>query len=168
MMVLTQPLSLGRRPLIDLIATHVYTQLHDLHTKLKIQRKTENPCQSGIRVRTADAKLSLCEAACLLILFQASGTSNFMKFLNWNRPILLRLFPTLPSYPNIMKAFKRTESLMLELAHDTLAEPSRVVRVEVGRCRLGIQPSFVAPKATSDAETGQNQSRIRHAARRGG
>lgn len=105
------------------IATLIYTQLHDEYLKLQKETQKDNPCHLGQRCRLADAKITLCEAACLTILFQASRQPHFKQFLDWNRPALLRLFPRLPSYDRLNKWRAKCEHLMLTLAHRGLAIP---------------------------------------------
>ena len=65
----------------------------------------------------------LCEAACLVVLFQMSRNPHFKHFLDWNRPALLRLFPTLPSYARLAKWMGKAEQLLLDLAKATVSEP---------------------------------------------
>ena len=109
--------------MIDHIATLVYSQLHDLFLDLKKELKTENPCHIGQRCRKADAKITLCEASCLMVLFQASRQPHFKQFLDWNRPALLRLFPTLPSYDRLNKWRCKCEQMLLAFAKKGQAEP---------------------------------------------
>lgn len=109
--------------MLDHIATLIYTQLHDHYLELRKEQKNQNPCHMGKKCRLADAKITLCEASCLMVLFQASRQPHFKQFLDWNRPALLRLFPRLPSYDRLNKWRGKCEHLMLALAKRGLAEP---------------------------------------------
>lgn len=109
--------------MIDDIATLLYTQLHDRYLELVKERKTDKPCHLGVRCRRKDAKITLAEAACLLVLFQMSRQPHFKQFLDWHRPALLRLFPGLPSYGRLVSWVGKCEHFMLELAHRGLAKP---------------------------------------------
>lgn len=109
--------------MIDLIATLAYTQIHDQYLALKARLGIENPGHLGLKCRKADAKITLCEAACLVVLFQTSRDPHFKHFLDWNRPALLRLFPTLPSYARLAKWIAKAEQLLLDLASATTAKP---------------------------------------------
>lgn len=101
----------------------VYTQLHDRYLKLQKESKQQNPCHLGARCRLQDAKITLAEAACLFVVFQASGISHFKQFLDWNRPAILRMFPRLPSYDRLNKWRGKCEHFMLELAKMGMADP---------------------------------------------
>lgn len=109
--------------MLDHIATLIYTQLHDQYLQLKKDLKTKNPFHLGARCRLKDAKITLCEAAGLFVLFQASRQPHFKQFLDWNRPTLLRLFPGLPSYDRLNKWRAKCAHLMLALAKNGGAEP---------------------------------------------
>jgi hypothetical protein len=109
--------------LIDHIATLIYTQLHDHYLQLQNELKTANPCHLGQRCRLKDSKITYCEAACLVALFQASGMPHFKQFLDWNRPTLLRLFPNMPSYGRLNVWRSKCEQLMLAFAKRSLADP---------------------------------------------
>ena len=109
--------------MLDHIATLVYTQLHDQYLKLQKKSGQANPCHLGARCRLQDAKITLAEAACLFIVFQASGMSHFKQFLDWNRPAILRMFPRLPSYDRLNKWRGKCEHFMLALAQMGMAEP---------------------------------------------
>ena len=109
--------------MLDDIATLIDTQLHDRYLEFKEDLKTENPFHLGARCRLKDAKITLCEAAGLFVLFQASRQPHFKPFLDWNRPALLRLFPGLPSYDRLNKWCGKCEHLMLALAQAGVAEP---------------------------------------------
>ena len=100
-----------------------YTQIHDRYLELKKTLGIENPGHLGLKCRKADAKITLCEAACLVVLFQTSRDPHFKHFLDWNRPALLRLFPTLPSYARLAKWMGKAEQLLLDLARSTTTKP---------------------------------------------
>lgn len=109
--------------MLDHIATLIYSQLHDLFLELQNEQQTENPCHIGQRCRKADAKITLCEASCLMVLFQASRQPHFKQFLDWNRPTLLRLFPSLPSYGRLNAWRHKCEQMLLAFAKKGQTEP---------------------------------------------
>ena len=102
--------------MLDHIATLIYTQLHDQYLSLTDQGKNAKMFHLGARCRMKDAKITLCEAACLFVLFQASRQPHFKQFLDWNRPGLGRRFPTLPSYDRLNKWRGKCAHEMLALA----------------------------------------------------
>jgi hypothetical protein len=109
--------------LIDHIATLAYAQIHDRFLTLKNELGIKNPGHFGLKCRVKDAKITICEAACLAVLFQSSRSAHFKQFLDGHRPALLRLFPTLPSYSRLVKWLPRAEQLLLDLAKASAAEP---------------------------------------------
>lgn len=109
--------------MLEATATLFYTQLHDLHKSLQERFKSKNPCHLGGKLRQKDAKITLCEAACLAMLFQWSGQKHFKRFIELNKEQLLRLFPTLPSYSRLVIWLPKTEHLLLNLAEAQRKEP---------------------------------------------
>ena len=109
--------------MLEVVATLIYAQLHDQYLSLTDQGKNPKKFHLGAKNRLGDAKITLCEAACLLVLFQASRQPHFKQFLDWNRPALLRLFPTLPSYGRLVHWVGKCEHFMLALAQAGTAEP---------------------------------------------
>ena len=123
MRVLTTTLHPGGAPLLDLIATHAYVQLDDFEKRSLASRTSKNPWSLGAKNRTADAKITLPEAACLLILFQSSRGKHLKHFVDMHRPTLLRLFPRLPSYSRLVHWASKAEAFLLDFAISGLAEP---------------------------------------------
>lgn len=70
-------------------------------------------------------EMTLCEAACLVVLFEAARQPHFKQFLDWNRPARLRFPPRLPSYDRLNKWRSKIENLMLALAKRGL--PSQAI-----------------------------------------
>jgi hypothetical protein len=58
-----------------------------------------------------------------MVLFQASRQPHFKQFLDWNRPALLRLFPSLPSYGRLNAWRRKCEQMLLAFAKNGQAEP---------------------------------------------
>ena len=109
--------------MLEHIATLAYTQIHDHFQARKKELGMENFARLDSKCRLKGAKITLPEAACLLVLFQASGCPHFKRFLDWNRPRPLRLFPTLPAYSRLCKWVQKAEQLLLDRAFAGRAAP---------------------------------------------
>lgn len=57
------------------------------------------------------------------MLFQLSGCRDFNKYLSLGRPWLERMFPRLPSYANILKAFQRAGPFLRDFLQTLLVAP---------------------------------------------
>lgn len=109
--------------MLDHIATLSFVHLDEFH-KAQTALNSENDLWLKLaKNRRKDRKLTLPEAACLLMLFQASGCRDFNKFLELGRPRLALLFPNLPSYSNLLKAFKRAELFLRDFLQTLLVAP---------------------------------------------
>lgn len=127
--------------MIETIATTVFVQLDDFY-KSKIKRlESSKYARLDSKCRLADAKITLSEAACLLVVYQSSRIEHFKMFLDLFRPTLLRLFPGLPSYSRLSAWMKKCEQLLLDFVNSNLAEPGdRLSRYAIDSSK--IDPHF--------------------------
>lgn len=107
----------------DTIATHTYVQIHEFY-KSRTKHANENELWLfRLKNRCADRKMSLPESACLLLLFQSSGCSQFSKFVQLGGVGLRRMFPAMPSYANMLRGLRMIEAFILDFMNSLLAEP---------------------------------------------
>ena len=107
----------------DTIATHAYVHIHEFY-KMRTKHANENDLWLfRLKNRNADRKMSLPESACLLLMFQSSGCSQFNKFMSLGGASLRRMFPRMPSYANLLKGFRMIEAFVLDFMNSRLTEP---------------------------------------------
>ncbi len=134
--------------MIDTIATHAYTQLDDFYKARVGTLKLKNYARLDRKCRLKGAKITLPEAACLLILFQSSRVEHLKIFLQLCRPTLLRLFPTLPSYSRWITWVKKSEQLLLDYSKNHLATPGdRKTQYALDSTKINPHKSLHFPKS---------------------
>ena len=132
----------------DLTATLVYTQLDDFFKARQTQLGIKNYARLDSKCRLKGAKITLPEAACLLVLFQASRVEHLNAFLDLWRPSLGRLFPTLPSYKRLGAWIQKAEQLLLDFVQSNLAEPGgRLDRYAVDSTKIDPHKDKHFPKS---------------------
>ena len=107
----------------DTIATHAYVHIHEFY-KMRTRHANENDLWLfRLKNRNLDRKMSLPESACLLLMFQSSGCAQFNKFMALGGEGLIRMFPKMPSYANLLKGFRMIEAFVLDFMNSLLTEP---------------------------------------------
>lgn len=107
----------------DTIATHAYVQIHEFYKKRTESSNENDLWLFRLKNRSLDRKMSLPESACLLLMFQSSGCGQFNKFMALGGEGLLRMFPRMPSYANLLKGFRMIEAFVLDFMNSLLTEP---------------------------------------------
>ena len=115
-----------------------YVQLSDFEISRLKASNGKNPWHLSPKCRVKDAKLTLPEAQLqgarglhgpahrshgLVVLFQASRCKHLKHFVDMHRPMLLLLFPRLPSYSRLVHWVAKAEAFLLDFAVSWLAEP---------------------------------------------
>ena len=107
----------------DTIATHTYVQLYEFYKKRTEHSNENNRWLFRLKNRSLDRKMSLPESACLLLMFQSSRCTSFNKFMELGGARLRQMFPTMPSYANLLKGFRMIEAFVLDFMNSLLTKP---------------------------------------------